>query len=537
MSDTPNTENQDIFSVRPTPNSRRHRSSSHQRSAELMAQADALLDEIGNPERARQADAATERTFPGVSEDEKTLSGRYEPALHNYPEGKIVNFSPIGDIDNTTVYDPTVPNEAWKIPLFPFGTRHQRRGTGLNPEQLELLRQDENQYFISDRDRDTPNYGTERNEREYAGFDSNTNRAVPYLIDSPEYWREVDNHKRTLSAQAFVNSRRVISSAGPRTSTRSPRSSRGPRLPRGEGPAVGPSYYVANRFIQGKYARTPPVNMRSIPVDVDGMETSYLAEPGDANLYSYNTKIASRHATDSEYPNREFGTPVFKVSTHRWSNTTSRQQRDLRNQLYSNEYQSPSDDASEVLWRARNLDRYSQKPGRRLGRKDYELGLDEDTFVKSPNEVKTKARQLAQEKLDEKYAKQEAREDVARRQPIRNKKTKSRNLERAGQLILPLEPWRESPREPYKTRPEEENKQIMIYPISSGKRMSIEEINEKSRQYQQDRRELYHQNRATRERNQSNDWAEWNQARPQQTRNYGRLFRTRENDTMADYDG
>ena len=92
MSDTPNTENQDIFSVRPTPNSRRHRSRRYQEDMEYLAKIDELLDEIGDPERARRADVLTERAFPGVSEDEKTITGMYEPAPHHYPKGMKIYY-------------------------------------------------------------------------------------------------------------------------------------------------------------------------------------------------------------------------------------------------------------------------------------------------------------------------------------------------------------------------------------------------------------------------------------------------------------
>ena len=69
----------DVQSQRKTP----------RRSSEFLKNIDAVLSEVDDSPTAREAKKAKntaeiEKIFPGVEEDEKTLSGMYEPALHNY---------------------------------------------------------------------------------------------------------------------------------------------------------------------------------------------------------------------------------------------------------------------------------------------------------------------------------------------------------------------------------------------------------------------------------------------------------------------
>ena len=74
------------------------------KSSEFLKNIDAVLSEVDDSPTAREAKKAKntaeiEKIFPGVEEDEKTLSGMYEPALKNYGQWQHLTVRRRPDVD------------------------------------------------------------------------------------------------------------------------------------------------------------------------------------------------------------------------------------------------------------------------------------------------------------------------------------------------------------------------------------------------------------------------------------------------------
>jgi len=556
MSDTPIGDarfHRDIFSVRPTPvRPRGPRSSRDQEWDEFFAKVDDILAGFGDPERAQRADALTERAFPGVSEDLKTKSGMYEPELHHYISGTTVSYPSLGTTMNEAIgsaHGAGAGTGDWGYSRTEIGTgvskaealnrrlrsssfswwhdwaknharvdeqpgtegsfyRHHaaagtstdelakiiREGARKHPtstaarivaeHQVETTyndalvtkkyREDEEHaafvQYLDDLDWRTPDMGSGREARDYVGFHPPTrlNRSGEDLartsIDSPQYWNTIDReHRRQADYHVVRPSARSTRRTGSRRRG-------GPRL-------TGNINYVVERFLSPEETAVAATSRRNLRTE----------EEADSRvLYSYRTPVA--------WKDRNSG--VVSVSNTFYSSTTSRQTSALRRMLHRNNYASPEEGARDLLLKAWLMDKYSQRPGRRVGHHAYMLPTEVDTYRPrtpndNPNLPLEESIPLAEHRFRQIQDEQTRRANIARAQPVKPKKTKNRDLEKTGQLILPFEPWQDVTSRNYRLRdryenwqswapttfdPSRENEYIMRYPITSDKRRPLHEL-------------------------------------------------------------
>ena len=324
--------------------------------------------------------AEIERIFPGVEEDEKTLSGMYEPALYNFPGGANVYRPVRPDYDQVSEFRSHELTYDQQRKMFPKSQFHYEHGTG-SSSPLPPTNREIRQRQHSDEDSDTPDFGTERNERDYAGFEQYSPPSG-YPIGSEDYWNHLDRFSRTSRANAIAsrtNSRTNINTSG--TGSRAIR--------RGRNPEAGPvtnSRIAAQLMAQGNPARaggraggTHSFRGRAEPTTGGGRLPSQL-NPSlrnietDYTVYSYNTPIAWRATTGH-----------WEVPNISYSNTTAKHQSVIRRAL-GNSYHSPIAEARNRVYDLRNQHR---EQGLNLPSTKYRLNVGFETFHPEPPSEET----------------------------------------------------------------------------------------------------------------------------------------------------
>ena len=340
------------------------------RSSEFLKKIDAVLREVDNSDAAHEArkaknTAEIEKIFPGVEEDEKTLSGMYEPALKSYGQWQHRNVRQRPDVEYisqmesqgiTTSEELTVDQQRR---MFPTSREHPIVGTG--PRLIT------NTAIVSDSDRDTPDFGTGREERDYVGFEQLGPSKHP--IGSDAYWNQVDRHSKTRhtprSANEFAtNIRRTTRrsrnpEAGPVTNTRTAAELMSQGNPARAGGRSGGMHSFRGRA-------EPVVNLGRMPGQLSpnlrNLETDYT-------VFSYSTPIAWRTTQGH-----------WEVPRMDYSRTTQRHQRAIRGAL-GNSYHSPLSEASERVY---NLRQQHLEQGIRLPSRNYQVNIGFETFHPEP---------------------------------------------------------------------------------------------------------------------------------------------------------
>lgn len=361
------------------------------RSSEFLKNIDAVLSEVDDSQAVREAKKAKntaeiEKIFPGVEEDEKTVSGMYEPALHNFPfDEDVVRPRRPDFIGSISPSNELTLNQAQR--MFPASKQHMQQGTGPR-SALGTSERRYHQFEESDLDPDTrTDFGTDRDERDYIGFQQEGPSNYP--IDSPAYWYQLDsrshnpevrhaaatftNREQSASARRFYNrnaSRAAASILG--TSRRSRNSEAGP---------VTNTRTAAELMAQGNPARaggrsdgrhhfagiaSPPYSLGRLPSDLNprrrNVETDYT-------VFSYSTPIAWRTTQGH-----------WEVPRVNYSRTTQRHQSAIRRAL-SNSYHSP---LAEASYRVSDLRQQHLEQGIRLPSKNYQLNISFETFHPEP---------------------------------------------------------------------------------------------------------------------------------------------------------
>jgi len=325
-----------------------------------------------------KTNAGLERIFPGVEEDEKTLSGMYEPALHNYPLGENVYRPVRPDYNQVSEFLSHELTYDQQLKMFPKSQFHYDEGTGTRDSNIPRNREQQ-QKRLSDEDSDTPDFGTERTERDYAGFYTADPPSHP--IGSEEYWNDIDEMTSHHRANASVH--QYLRHATPRTSINT--SGTGSRaIRRGRNPEAGPvrdTRTAAQLMAQGNPARAGgnsggrhSFRGRAEPTTGGGrlprqLNPSLRNIETDFTVYSYGTPIAWR-STEGHW----------EVPNINYSRTTQRHQSALRRAL-SNSYHSP---IAEAGYRISDLRQTHREQGINLPSKNYELNVGFETFHPGP---------------------------------------------------------------------------------------------------------------------------------------------------------
>lgn len=381
------------------------------RSSEFLKNIDAVLSEVDDSQAVREAKKAKntaeiEKIFPGVEEDEKTLSGMYEPALHHYPSDRYVTYPVRGDSSYSFGTDR----------MYPPSTQHQAFGT--SPNQSVRYQTIDIPY---ENDIETPDFGTEREQRDYLDFE--LARPSKYPIDSPEYWHDMDtrSHNPQIrdAANAALNriqNKRMTIDANRAaaailgTSRRSRNSEEGP---------IRPWREAAQLMSMGEPTRTPKRKGRSSfvgkaePVSQTGRLPQELSPnlrnlETDYTVYSYETPIAWRTTQGH-----------WEVPRIKYSPTTLRHQNALRRAL-SNSYHSPLQEASYRLY---DLQQRHREQGIRLPSKNYEINVGFETFHNEPpseNTINSIVEDHVQRVINPAIAERRRGTRVQRRQSQRN---------------------------------------------------------------------------------------------------------------------
>ena len=367
----------DVQSQRKTP----------RRSSEFLKNIDAVLSEVDDSPAAREArkaknTAEIEKIFPGVEEDEKTLSGMYEPALHNYGRWQHLTVKRRPDVDyiseaasdgSRTSKELTVGQQ---LGMFPTSRTHNIIGTG-SPIITDTG-------IVSDFDRDTPDFGTGREERDYTRFEQSG--PSQYQIGSDDYWNQMDRHteshrlreyarnarEHTRNAREYTRNANRAAANILGTTRRSRNSEAGP---------VTNSRTAAELMAQGNPARAggrtdgrhsfrgragPAYDAGRLPRELSpnlrNLETDYT-------VFSYSTPIAWRTTQGH-----------WEVPRINYSKTTQRHQSAIRRAL-SNSYHSPLAEAGN---RISDLRQQHLEQGIRLPSRVYEVNVGFETFHPEP---------------------------------------------------------------------------------------------------------------------------------------------------------
>ena len=367
----------DVQSQRKTP----------RRSSEFLKNIDAVLSEVDDSPAAREArkaknTAEIEKIFPGVEEDEKTLSGMYEPALHNYGRWQHLTVKRRPDVDyiseaasdgSRTSKELTVGQQ---LGMFPTSRTHNIIGTG-SPIITDTG-------IVSDFDRDTPDFGTGREERDYTRFEQSG--PSQYQIGSDDYWNQMDRHTESHRLREYArNAREHTRNAREytRNANRAAANILGTTR-RSRNPEAGPvtnSRTAAELMAQGNPARAggrtdgrhsfrgragPAYDAGRLPRELSpnlrNLETDYT-------VFSYSTPIAWRTTQGH-----------WEVPRIDYSRTTQRHQSAIRRAL-SNSYHSPLAEAGN---RISDLRQQHLEQGIRLPSRVYQVNVGFETFHPEP---------------------------------------------------------------------------------------------------------------------------------------------------------
>lgn len=355
------------------------------RSSEFLKNIDSVLKEVDDSDAANETrktknTAEIEKIFPGVEEDEKTISGMYEPALHNYGswQHKTVRGRPDVEYishmasEGITSRELTVDQQRR---MFPTSSAHNIVGTG-----SPIIR---DTAIVSDFDRDTPNFGTGREERDYTGFEQSGPSDHP--IGSDAYWNQMDFHAKhnRLARSRQEQSQRRVQREYTRNANRAAADILGTTRRR-RNPEAGPvtnTRSAAELMVQGQPARaggnlggTHSFRGRAEPAYSSGRLPRELS-PGvrnietDFTVYSYSTPIAWR-STEGHW----------EVPRINYSRTTQRHQSAIRRAL-GNSYHSP---LAEAGYRISDLQQQHLEQGIRLPSRNYQLNVGFETFHPEP---------------------------------------------------------------------------------------------------------------------------------------------------------
>ena len=367
------------------------------RSSEFLKNIDAVLSEVDDSPTAREAKKAKntaeiEKIFPGVEEDEKTLSGMYEPALHNFPLGEKVERlrrPDVEEIPTQHVNSQTFQSHE-QLSRFPKSKYHVEEGTG--PAYVGPSERRYNQFEESDLDPDTRGgFGTDREERDYIGFQQEGPSQHP--IDSPKYWTSIDTRSHNPQVRNAANTfmlreqQRGMEEYAARASASilgTSRRRRNPTNRRSRNSEVGPvtnTRTAAELMAQGNPARaggrsdgrhhfagiaSPPYSLGRLPRELSpnlrNLETDYT-------VFSYSTPIAWRTTQGH-----------WEVPRINYSRTTQRHQSAIRRAL-SNSYHSP---LAEASYRVSELRQQHLEQGIRLPSRVYEVNVGFETFHPEP---------------------------------------------------------------------------------------------------------------------------------------------------------
>ena len=350
------------------------------RSSEFLKNIDAVLSEVDDSPTAREAKKAKntaeiEKIFPGVEEDEKTLSGMYEPALHNSGRWQHLTVRRRPDVDyisemaslgDTTSEELTFDQQRR---MFPISRTHNIIGTG-SPIITDTG-------IVSDFDRDTPDFGTGRGERDYTRFEQQGPSQYP--IGSDDYWNQMDRHmkshrlrERTRNEREYTrNANRAAANilgttrrsrnpeAGPVTNSRTAAELMAQGNPARAGGRTGGRHSFRGRagpaYDAGRLPRELSPNLRNL-------ETDYT-------VFSYSTPIAWRTTQGH-----------WEVPRIDYSKTTQRHQSAIRRAL-SNSYHSPLAEAGN---RISDLRQQHLEQGIRLPSRVYQVNVGFETFHPEP---------------------------------------------------------------------------------------------------------------------------------------------------------
>lgn len=354
------------------------------RGSDFLKNIDDVLKENADSDFAQETKKAKntaeiERTFPGVTEDEKTRSGMYEPALNNYPSRENVYRPVRPDYDQVSEFRSEELTYDQQRRMFPKSEPHYEFGTGstnnnVPRDRAHVQRQE------TDQDLGTPDFGTGRDERDYGGFEQ-SNVASNLPIGSEEYWNHLDRFSRTNRTRMATE--RALSRANPRT-TINTSGTETRAIRRGRNPEAGPvrdTRTAAQLMAQGNPARaggnsggTHSFRGRAEPAYASGRLPRQLSPSlrnieTDFTVYSYGTPIAWR-STEGHW----------EVPRINYSRTTQRHQSALRRAL-SNSYHSP---LAEASYRISDLRQTHREQGINLSSKNYELNVGFETFHPEP---------------------------------------------------------------------------------------------------------------------------------------------------------
>ena len=403
-------------------------SANRRRSAPYLQNIDNVLKEYEDSDSARELakaknTAEIEKIFPGVEEDEKTLSGMYEPDVRHYALGKEVYRDRRPDVEEIISYQHIAGQRPAQeqLKMFPKSEPDTVRGTGLPNHKIQKI--------DSDSDSDTPDFGTERDERDYAGFEAFPLDSEFMPIGSRQYWNHLDNYSRTnilernrAREQRQQERETEIEQRRERTRRRQNSGSRNPEA----GP-IRDIRRAAQLMAEGQPARaggtretgTHSFRARPEPTYHTGRLPRELSPnlrnlETDFTVYSYNTPIAWR--TTSGH---------WEVPNVSYSRTTHRHQSAIRNAL-SNTHYSPFSEARERVY---NLREQHRQQGINLPSTKYNLNVGFETFSPHPPSEET-VNAIVQNHIEKVI-----NPAIERRRNSRNFQRQQRN---PNQLELPL---------------------------------------------------------------------------------------------------
>lgn len=487
MSDTPQRGMSDTYHISQSASDARA-VARDARSAEfnidaVLADNSAAMSEMGiitSPEQQRRDrnQQALERVFPGLTEDEQTVSGMYEPSIKNYPKGAAIRYPSMasweseGDLFSHRARTEIGQGEETGIPgrIYP---PHQI--IDLNPE-LNTPDRDSRVYPFEEglirptdfivgegayrRDRENAINWAKQHRQEVArtgNTDTEGKRRLGQLLSDVatynpplanlgyypaleevhteannrhldfvrELYNKLDDSDVNLDLSGQVG--RVVGRVE-QTSTSRPSNSRNNRRNRGQ---VTNSRQAANRMVAGLPARAgrrTGTGHTFRGEDTNPEDTLY---GGWLNPATYSNE----ERTGTDFAVHSYGTPIawrqaesqnWVMPTQRHSNTTSKHQSAIRSALYNTNHVSPQVAAEHEL-----SDLYNrQGTRRRLPKRLFEPNYSTHTFTTDYDTADTEQRRLVREHLDNVVIPEIQRRDAKFRTPSR--------MRRAGQMELPF---------------------------------------------------------------------------------------------------